>query len=187
LFKLPAEKWEEVRAYTPDFAFRLLQLVEHPFESLAGTPDGKLALRVLKAQPVGELLGDPVWEAGLLKAVSRELLETLIRYTHNEDVDKEQFWMRLRTLPRTDLDPDTMTLADKIREQGREEGREEGLEQGRLEGAYQMIKDVLEVRFGDVPAGLCELLRSFSDISKFKELHRHAIRCSTLEEFASRL
>jgi predicted transposase YdaD len=183
LFKLPPEKWEEVRAYTPDFVFRLLQLVEHPFESLAGTADGKLALRVLKAQPVGELLGDPVWEATLLKEVSRELLETLIRYTHNEDVDKEQFWLRLRTLPRGDLHPDTMTLADKFRE----EGREEGLEQGRLEGAFRMLCDLLEVRFGGVPEGLREALLQIRSLSSMEQLFRHAIRCASLEEFAALL
>jgi hypothetical protein len=186
LFKLPSAKWEEVRAFTPDFAYRLLQLVEHPFESLKGTPDGKLALRVLKAQPLGELLGDPVWEASLLKLVSRELLETLIRYTHNEDVDKEQFWSRLRTLPRADLDPETMTLADKIREEGREEGLEQGLERGR-DVALQMLVDFLGVRFGEVPAGLVDVLAGIRDVARFKELHRHAIRCGSLEEFAALL
>jgi hypothetical protein len=185
LFRLTPEKWEEVRAFTPDFVFRLLQLVEHPFESLEGTPDGKLALRVLKAQPVGELLGDSVWEASLLKKVSRELLETLIRYTHNEDVDKEQFWLRLRTLLRADLHPDTMTLADKIRAEGREEGREEGLEQGRLEGAFRMLCDLLEERFGGVPGGLCELLGGIRSLSRLEQLLRQAMRCSTLEEFTS--
>ena len=187
LFKLPVEKWEEVREFTPDFAFRLLQLVEQPFESIGGTPDGKLALRVLKAQPIGELLGEAVWEACLLKQVSKELLESLIRYTHNEDVDKEQFWSRLKELPRADLNPETMTLADKFREEGRQEGRQEGRELGRLDGAFQMVCDVLEVRFGVVPAGLREVLGHIQEVSRLRELHGHAIRCSGLEEFASLL
>jgi predicted transposase/invertase (TIGR01784 family) len=179
LFKLPAQKWEEVRAFTPDFAFRLLQLVELPFEGLRGTPDGRLALRVLKAQPVGELLGDAVWEASLLKQVSKELLEMLILYTHNEDVDKERLWLRLRTLPRADLDTNTMTLAEKFREEGREEGR--------LEGAFRMLCDVLEERFGAVPEGLREALGRVRSISQLEQLLRHGIRCGSLEEFASAL
>ena len=174
---------EEARGFTPDFAFRLLQFVEQPFESIAGPPDGKLALRVLKAQPMGELLEEAVWEACLLKQVSRELLESLIRYTDNEDVDKEQFWSRLKGLPRADLNPETMTLADKFREEGRQEGRE----LGRLDGAFQMVCDVLEVRFGVVPAGLREVLGHIQEVSRLRELHGHAIRCSGLEEFASLL
>ena len=135
-------------------------------------------------------MGEAVWEASLLKLVSRELLETLIRYTHNEDVDKEQFWSRLRSLPRADLDPETMTLADKFREEGREEGREQGLEQGLERGrdvALQMLVDFLGVRFGEVPAGLVDVLAGIRDVARFKELHRHAIRSGSLEEFAALL
>jgi len=76
-----------------------------------------------------------------------------------------------------------MTLADKIRE----EGREEGLEQGRLDVAFQMLVDFLEVRFEGVPSGLREVLAGIRDVARFKELHRHAIRCGSLEEFAALL
>jgi hypothetical protein len=165
----------------------LLQLVDLPFEGMRGTPDGRLALRVLKAQPVGELLGDAVWEASLLKEVSRELLEMLIRYTHNEDVDKERFWLRLRTLPRADLDPNTMTLADKFREEGRELGIEQGIERGRLQECLRMLCRFLEVRFGCVPEGLMEELGRVEDLSRLERMHEHAMRCGSLEEFAALL
>ena len=111
LFQLPPQKWEEVRRFLPDFSFRLLQLVELPFGEIAGTADGRLALRALKAQSVGELLGDPVWEPSLLRVVSAGVLDYLIRYVWNQDVDKEAFSLRLRELSRTDLCQETMTLA----------------------------------------------------------------------------
>ena len=182
LFRLPPEKWEEVRSFMPDFHFRLLQLVELPFESIEGTPDGKLALRALKAQAVGELLGDPVWEPSLMRVVSCEVLDYLIRYVWNQDVDKEGFCLRLKELPRTDLNPETMTLAQKIREEGREEGRE----QGRL-AALRMLCSLLEVRFQKVPEGLWEELTHISDMKRLESLHRHAIRCASLDEFAAAL
>ena len=190
LFPLPPEKWEEVRLFMPDFQFRLLQLVELPFESIEGTPDGKLALRALKAQAVGELLGDPVWEPSLLRVVSCEVLDYLIRYVWNQDVDKEGFWLRLKELPRTDLNPETMTLAQKIREEGRQEGREKGREEGREEGSHaalRMLCSLLEGRFQVLPEGLREELMHISDMERLEALHRHAIRCVSLDEFAAAL
>ena len=171
----------------PDFQFRLLQLVELPFESIEGTPDGKLALRALKAQAVGELLGDAVWEASLLRMVSCEVLDYLIRYVWNQDVDKDGFCLRLRELPRTDINPETMTLAQKIREEGREEGREKGREEGREQGMRQAVWSLLEVRFETVPEGLREELTHISNMERLEALHRHAIRCVSLDEFAAAL
>ena len=71
-----------------------------------------------------------------------------------------------------------MTLADKFREEGREEGRIV---------VFQMLVDFLGVHFGDVPSGLVEVLAGIRDVARFKELHRHAIRCGSLEEFAALL
>jgi predicted transposase YdaD len=187
LFHLSAEKWEEVRLFMPDFSFRLLQLVELPFEKIEGTPDGRLALRALKAQSVGKLLEDPVWEPELLRVVSAEVLDYLIRYVWNQDVDKEMFGLRLRELPRTDLTPETMTLAQRIREEGREEGSEEGREEGREEGMRRAIGVLLEVRFQSCPEGLLEELGQVKDLERLEALHRHAIRCASLDEFAAGL
>ena len=186
LFQLPPEKWEEVRRFLPDFNFRLLQLVELPFEGIAGTADGKLALRALKAQAVGELLGDSVWEPSLLRVVSAGVLDYLIRYVWNQDVDKEGFSLRLKGLPRTDLNPETMTLAQRILEEGREKGREEGREEGR-DAALRMLSSLLEGRFHSLPEGLREELSRVRETDRLEALHRHAIRCASLEDFAAGL
>ena len=187
LFRLPAEKWEEVRAFTPDFAFRLLQLVEQPFESIQGTPDGKLTLRALKAQAVGQLLGDAVWEASLLREVSASALRWFVLYTLNEDVDKERFWSRVEKLPRTDLPQEIMTLAERVRNEGWEKGLETGREEGRLDALHGAVCSLLEVRFGLVPEGLREELAFIREVERLDALLRQAIRCVSLEEFAANL
>jgi len=187
LFHLPPEKWEEVRSFMPDFSFRLLQLVELSFEDIAGTADGKLALRALKAQAVGELLGDSVWEPSLLRVVSAEVLDYLIRYVWNQDVDKEGFWLRLNALPRKDLNPETMTLAQKIREEGRVKGREEGREEGMRDATLRLICRLLEGRFESLPEGLREALYQVRDTERLDALHLHAVRCGSLDEFAAAL
>jgi hypothetical protein len=83
--------------------------------------------------------------------------------------------LRLRELPRTDLSPETMTLAQSIREEGREEGMR------------RAIQSLLEVRFQLVPAGLIEDLGLVREMERLEALHRHAIRCASLKEFAAGL
>ncbi len=131
--------------------------------------------RCFKAQAVGELLGAPVWKPSLLQVVSAGALDYLIRYVWNQDVDKEAFSLRLMELPRADLNPETMTLAQKIREEGREEGMR------------QAIRSLLEVRFQVVPAGLLEEVGLVREMERLEALHRHAIRCASLDEFAAGL
>jgi predicted transposase YdaD len=80
-----------------------------------------------------------------------------------------------------------MTLAQKIREEGREEGREKGREEGREEGMRQAVWSLLKVRFETVPEGLREELTHISDMERLEALHRHAIRCVSLDEFAAAL
>jgi len=89
----------------------------------------------------------------------------------------------LKELPRSDLNPETMTLAQRIRE----EGREEGIERGREEGMRRAIGVLLEVRFGVVPEGLREELGRVREMDRLEALHRHAIRCGSLDEFANGL
>jgi len=46
-----------VRPFVPDFAFRLIQLAEMPFEAIRGTSAGILILRTLKAERRGRCWG----------------------------------------------------------------------------------------------------------------------------------
>jgi len=89
------------------------------------------------------------------------------------------------------LDPETMTLADKFREEGRKQGFEEGLKQGfekrRLEVASEMLCIVLEGRFGPVPHSLSEVLGGIRDFESLRGLYHHAIRCGSLEQFTASL
>jgi predicted transposase YdaD len=76
-----------------------------------------------------------------------------------------------------------MTLAQKIRE----EGRVEGLEEGREEGMRHAIWGLLKIRFGAVQEGLREELDHISNMERLETLHRQAVYCASLEEFAAAL
>ena len=184
-----------MRAFTPDFAFRLLQLVDLPYESIQGTPAGVLTLRALKAEPLGKLLSAEVWEPALLRSVPIELLKYFIRYTFNADVDRTAFETKLKELLGPDLTQNSMTLADQYRQMGVEQGLEKGIElgieqglfRGELKALHSSIFDVLEIRFQSVPLGLRNELSLIQDAQKLSELHRRAIQCATLEEFVAAL
>jgi hypothetical protein len=188
LFNFPQHGWDAVRDCTPDFAFRLLELVDLPYEDIRGTPEGVLTLRSLKAEPLGELLHSQVWDRELISGVSREAVERFFRYVLNADVDREAFKAKVFAQGSTTLTSAAMTLAEQFRREGHQEGHQQGRQEGLLEGIaslHRALLEVLEVRFGAVPVGLGETLSTVSDLEKLKALHRAALTSPDLESFAS--
>ncbi len=181
LFSFPQGGWEAVREHTPDFTFRLLELVDLPYGDIRGTPEGILTLRSLKAEPLGELLHSLVWDRPVIAGVSRQAVERFFRYVLNANVDRRGFDEKVNQLHSENLTELAMTLADSFREEGLQKGLQRGLQRGRQEG----LLEVLEVRFGLVPAGLAEALSGVSDLEKLKALHRAALTSPDLESFVS--
>ncbi len=182
LLKIPEGFEEVVRPYIPDFAVSLLQLAEIPYEAIAGTPSGILALRALKAERIGEQMGDVVWDEGLMSQVeraAREFFELLVRYLMRGGVDTGAFERRVEKIVEPRLRSTTMTIAEQYIERGIERGIEKGQRADILEA--------LEIRFGAVPEGLRETVEGTSGSQRLRELHRSAIMCATLEEFARSL
>jgi len=156
-------------------------LVDLPYGDIHGTPEGILTLRSLKAEPLGELLHNLVWDRAVIAGVSREAVERFFRYMLNANVDRRGFDEKVKLQHSESLTELAMTLADRIREEGLQKGRQEGRQEGRMEG----LLEVLEVRFGPVPAGLAENLSAVSDSERLKALHRAALTCPDLESFVS--
>jgi predicted transposase YdaD len=184
LFAFPTEQWEAVRSCTPDFAFRLLQLVDLPYEDIHGTPEGILTLRSLKAEPLGELLHSLVWDRAVIAGVSREAVERFFHYVLNANVDSRRFDERVKLQRSDTLTELAMTLAEHIREEGLQKGRQEGRQEG-VVSLQKALMEVLDVRFGLMPEGLAETLLAVCDLDRLKILHRTALTCPDLESFAS--
>jgi hypothetical protein len=70
------------------FEYRHLQLAQMAFEAIPGTPGGILVLRAMKAQRLGRLLDDQVWDENLMKLTPLELLQRVLRYLLAADIDK---------------------------------------------------------------------------------------------------
>ncbi len=183
LFAFPPEDAELLREYTPDFGFRLLQLVDLAYEDIRGTPEGILTLRSLKAEPLGELLHELVWERSVITGVRREAAERFFRYVLNANVDKEAFKAKVTEQRSIKLTKIAMTLAERFRQEGRQEGRAEG----EIHSMRRALLEVLNIRFGPLPEGLLDALSAVRDPNRLNALHRSALTCSDLESFATDL
>ena len=79
LIDIPPGLEEVLRPWQPALLYHFLELVRIPYEALAGTPEGILTLRALKAEPMNELLGDALWDEPLLFCIPEDALERLLR------------------------------------------------------------------------------------------------------------
>jgi hypothetical protein len=90
-----------------------------------------LTLRALKAEPVDELLSDPLWDPDTLASISRDALERFLRDVYDRDLRRDTFMKRVTSFEHsTSLKNQLMTLAEHFREEGREEGQRQGEQKG---------------------------------------------------------
>jgi hypothetical protein len=63
------------------------------------------------------------------------------------------------------------------------EARVQGKAEGNVEGTVNALLQVLEVKFGQVPADLATVMRGTTDLQSLKNWLSVAVRASTLDEF----
>ena len=187
LLEFPAGLEDTLRAFVPDFTFRLIQLAALPFDAIRGTPAGIMTLRVMKAERAAQLLEDAVWDEALMTQLPRETLELLIRYMLRAEIDKDAFDRRVSAITHRELQTTTMTLADQLRDEGLQKGLQKGLQEGLQGGLQEAILEALEIRFGQIPEGLRERVAAVHDLPRLRSLHKAAIKAATLEEFSRSL
>lgn len=172
LLDLPEELEEGIRPHLPDFLFHHLQLSGMDYETIPGTSSGIFVLRTMKAERLGELLGDAVWDEALIAEIPADLLEMVLRYILGGEIDRRAFEARVRKIENPEIRSKAMTLVQVYRQEGRQEGRQED------------ILEALELRFGDLPEGLAEAVCSVRDEAKLRVLYRAAIQSDSLDEFS---
>ena len=191
---------DPMRRYLPDFLYELIQLAALPFDAIRSTPDGILALRVLKAERSGELLSDPIWDEELLRMVLLDTFHLIVSYMYSRDsVDNDGLFRKIKSIGSEPHRSAAMTLAQKLRQEGRQDGIQEGFATGKQEGREdgrmeerthsrrQSVLEALDLRFGPIPDGLRDSIEAIADPEKLRALHRAAIVSDSLESFAASL
>ncbi|NBV32383.1 MAG: Rpn family recombination-promoting nuclease/putative transposase [Proteobacteria bacterium] len=179
IIELPPSVAHILRPWQPTLVYHLLELIRIPYDAIAGTPEGILTLRALKAEPVDELLGDAVWDEALLFSISESALERILRYILNADVSVPQLKKRLGKIQTKPLQSKTMTLADRLREEGKLEGQ--------MRAFRTSVLRALEIRHGSYPDGIREAVESTDDLQRLEALLDSAIRSDSLEAFSQEL
>ena len=185
LIEVPSNLANDLAAHTPDFSYRLVELYRIPFDKILGTPMGILTLRALKAERIGALLDDPVWDEPLLTQLTPFAMEMLLRYILRANIDKDQFLRKIKNITNPSIQSSAMTLEQQFRQEGRAEGRQEGRQEGQIFSKQQAVIEVLETRFEQVPEGLREFIESITDLPKLTQLLASAARSTDLEAFAA--
>jgi hypothetical protein len=183
LLDVPESAAEDLRPFIPDFSFHDLQLAGMAFEAIPGTASGVLVLRAMKAERLGRLLDEAVWDDELIVSVPPEVFHLVLRYILGADIDKEAFETRLHSISDPEIRTTAMTLAQRYHQEGRQEGRQEGILKGRRED----VLEALSIRFDHVPEGLREAVLAVADEESLRNLLRAAIRCESVEAFAKGL
>jgi predicted transposase YdaD len=98
-------------------------------------------------------------------------------YVQWNDAAQEEYDALLAEEENREVTTMEMTWADRIRLEGQEigleKGREEGREEGRVEGMRALVAELIESRFGEVPA---DRRRRLEAIGSTEELMRLADR-----------
>lgn len=164
LIHLPSPGHKDLLRYIPDFHFELIELVKLPYNKILGTPFGILTMRILKAQPLQQLLSDPVWDEELMAQVQETILEILLYYIANVgDVDTNLFTDRLKRIQNPLIQNQTMTIAEQLRQEGREQALEQTrtiAEQFRQEGRNESLQALLSYKFGQLSIPVMERIQS---------------------------
>jgi hypothetical protein len=179
------ESW--LRPWQPALVYQLIELLGIPYEAICGTPEGILTLRALKAEPLDELLSDPLWDESLLFSISEDALERLLRYILNAELPVPALTERIAKIHAKPLKTKAMTLADRLREEGKIEGKQEGLTEGQLRAMRGAVLRALEIRHGGYPEGIREAIETVDDPATLDRLLESAFRSSSVEAFSTNL
>ncbi len=68
------------------------------------------------------------------------------------------------------------------RHEGRQEGRQEGQREGILRGVKELLRQTLEVRFGEVPESWCQKIDQCQEVAALRSLHQQALTAGSLDE-----
>jgi hypothetical protein len=183
LLKIPEVCEPALRPYQLQMNIHVLDLFNTRYKDLRGTPDSVLALRALKAKPVGELLSDAVWDAAVLQNVSTDALTSFLLYTLDAEDDPNAVIQRTQQFHSQAMNTARMSAAQQLIEQGRSQGEREG----HREGISMSLLQNLLTRFGVVPDSIRSQLTATTSPDRLMSLLPLSIQCVSLQSFQDAL
>jgi hypothetical protein len=173
IVKLLDFKSEEELAKDPS-PFAIAALVQLRKLQAGGDIERRYAFKVSLAQ---ELYRRSYQREDILKLL--RFMDFLLRLP---EIPSARFRNELRVIEEEPNMPYVTSWERLARQEGREEGREEGRQAGILQGAVDLLRQTLEVRFGEVPASLLERLLQCQDVNVLQAFHKQVLTARSLDE-----
>jgi hypothetical protein len=209
LIDIPQDLNDWANSFTPDCSFCLVDLAGVPWEKLA---EGHLARAILAAiqgeregplgfeqvrRIVSELFEEEHLEVATELAAllwtfllqASDLRQDEVRRIVEETIppeEKEQF-MSTAEMLKEEGRQEVLQEARRAAEALKEEAHREGQQEGRKAALCESVFDLLESRFGQIPAGLRESVLRIQDLARLRALVTQAGICASLEEFVANL
>ncbi|MEW6381744.1 MAG: Rpn family recombination-promoting nuclease/putative transposase [bacterium] len=199
---------EELRVFIPDFSYLVYDFSPYGKDRVRGMAFLQVFLLLLKYIHHPDLLNHlHTILPPFLKDTSQswpQLMDRLLIILHYlfNATDKDRVSVdELKEIIEENLPKDkdkegiVMTLAEHLIQQGLQQGLQQGVEQGLQQGVEQglqqgveqglreAIMDVLETRFGSIPASVKEKVAGIADRHILADLHRKAITAASVTEW----
>jgi hypothetical protein len=183
-----------LEAYLPVVHYELCDVGQLADEELQGIVVLRLALLLLKYVFRPELNERLEELLGLLSELSNQrdrlaFLKTALTYlvAGAEQLDEGMVKQAVQKVF-TDRESVTMaTLAEKWMEQGFQRGIQQGMERAQEITTRENVIEVLETRFGPLPAQVSRQLEEIREITRLKQLLKAAIQTPELGSFLKQL
>lgn len=184
-FELGGEAMTLAR-YIPRVQVELISILGLDDSGIQGNDYIQVVFRMMKAIRTGDMIECIGAVEAFLEHIQERFgdnafIRLCFSYAlHAPEVDITAVRDKFSRIQNPHLKATAMTAAQQLIQEGRQEGRQEGL--------ANSVIDALEIRFDqELPSELAESIQAITDEARLRELHRMAIRCSTIEAFGKAL
>jgi predicted transposase/invertase (TIGR01784 family) len=175
-----------LKPYIPQFSYLLKDLSSFSDEQIQGEIFVQLSLLVMKhidspnMRQLFKYKLMPLIVKLFQKQTGLEYIETMLYYLSNtsEYLDQEEV---LRLFDESPLDKPEKEIIMTLAEQWKQEGKLIGIEQGEKSGKLKLVKQLLNLKFGDKALEYYRLLET-SSVDLLEKTSKNLLKYDTLEE-----
>ncbi|SPE62359.1 conserved hypothetical protein [Verrucomicrobia bacterium] len=124
-----------------------------------------------------------LYEIGLAKADILELFRLVDWLLDLPEELETRFRQQVYEFEAKQVMPYITSIEKHGIEKGMEQGLRQGIEKGQVMALRQNVLEVLEARFGTVPASVRERVNAETSLDQLRQWHRLAVTCANLEDF----
>ena len=181
---------EALKPYVPSFEYHLVDLSGMSDDQIKGSLFLRVFLMIMKhidSPELSHLLASVIWplfEKLFEEGSGLRYLEDVLYYLFkaSSHLNEEEVAQQVQNLLSfEDAQEVIMTIAEQLEQKGRQKGLQEGRQEGRQEGESNLLKKLLQKKFGEAAESYQAILATLS-VDELETLGERLITQSTLED-----